>query len=154
MKKFYVLIAIGTLAFFAGCNQQKNDVATVSPLDQVSSNKEVMISLNEQGSTAANPVDNTVASSATTQEIPSEGLAATTTTPTNQQIQQALKNTGLYQGSIDATLGKKSKKAIKEFQEQNGLTADGKVGKKTWAKLEPYLNAPSVSTPTTEQVNQ
>lgn len=60
--------------------------------------------------------------------------------PRAQDIQQALKNAGLYAGSIDGKLGPMSKKAIVEFQQQNGLTADGKVGPKTWAKLKAYLN--------------
>ena len=60
--------------------------------------------------------------------------------PTPQEIQQALKNAGLYMGSVDGKLGPASKRAVTEFQQQNGLTADGKVGKKTWEKLKVLLN--------------
>jgi len=60
--------------------------------------------------------------------------------PTTQEIQTALKNAGLYTGAVDGKLGPKSKKAITDFQQQNGLTADGKVGSKTWEKLKTYLN--------------
>ena len=59
--------------------------------------------------------------------------------PTIEKIQQALKNAGLYQGDIDGKLGPRTKKAIEEFQTQNGLAADGKVGPKTWAKLSSHL---------------
>lgn len=151
MRKLYILIVIGTLAFLAGCNQQKSDIATVSPLDQMGSSNAVTISLNEQGATAVTPAETMATSETMTQEISSD--AAATTTPTNQQIQQALKNAGLYQGPVDGVLGKKSKKAITEFQEQNGLNADGKVGKRTWAKLEPYLNASPTTTTSTGQTN-
>ena len=60
--------------------------------------------------------------------------------PTNKDIQIALKNVGLYQGEIDGTIGPLTKNAIQEFQKQNNLTVDGKVGPKTWAVLRPYLS--------------
>ena len=66
--------------------------------------------------------------------------------PTPQQIQQALKNAGLYNGSVDGVVGSRTKKAIEEFQAQNNLKADGKVGPKTWGTLGPYLNRPLPST--------
>ena len=61
--------------------------------------------------------------------------------PGVKEIQQALKNANLYQGKIDGDLGPRTKKAIEDFQEKNNLRADGKVGPKTWAKLQTYLNA-------------
>ena len=60
--------------------------------------------------------------------------------PSVENIQQALQNAGLYQGKIDGVLGPKTKRAIEEFQTQNGLSVDGKVGPKTWEKLGSYLN--------------
>lgn len=60
--------------------------------------------------------------------------------PTVQEIQQALKNAGIYSGAVDGKAGPKTKKAITEFQQQNNLTADGKVGSKTWEKLKVYLD--------------
>ena len=59
--------------------------------------------------------------------------------PSPQEIQQALKNANLYQGEIDGNIGPKTKRAIEEFQTQNNLNADGKVGSKTWDKLRVYL---------------
>ena len=66
-----------------------------------------------------------------------------------QRIQTALKNAGLYQGAIDGKIGPGSKRAIQEFQTANNLKADGKVGPKTWAALEPYLLGVPQSTSTT-----
>ena len=63
--------------------------------------------------------------------------------PTSEQIQQALQNAGLYEGKIDGVIGPKSRKAIEDFQAQNNLTVDGKVGSRTWAKLQGYLNQPA-----------
>ena len=56
-----------------------------------------------------------------------------------KDVQTALKNASLYSGNVDGVLGPKTKRAIKEFQTQNKLSADGKVGPRTWQKLEPYL---------------
>ena len=61
--------------------------------------------------------------------------------PGIEEIQQALKNAGLYTGKIDGDLGPKTKKAITDFQGQNDLKADGKVGPQTWGKLKPYLSS-------------
>jgi len=70
----------------------------------------------------------------------SSSASAANIMPTIQEIQSALKNAGLYAGAIDGKLGPKTKAAITNFQQQNGLTADGKVGSKTWEKLKTYLN--------------
>ncbi len=56
-------------------------------------------------------------------------------TSQNKQIQQKLKDLGYYNGQIDGILGDASIKAIKAFQKDNGLVADGIVGAKTAAKL-------------------
>jgi peptidoglycan hydrolase-like protein with peptidoglycan-binding domain len=65
---------------------------------------------------------------------------ATFEKPSIQDIQQALKNANLYEGKIDGILGPNTRKAIEVFQSQNSLKADGKVGPKTWEKLQLYLN--------------
>ena len=66
-----------------------------------------------------------------------------------QQIQTALKNAGLYQGAIDGKIGPASKRAIEAFQTAHGLKADGKVGPRTWAALDPYVSgAPQTATTT------
>lgn len=56
-----------------------------------------------------------------------------------KQIQTALKNAGYYQGTVDGKMGKKTRKAVREFQKANNLPVDGKVGKKTWMALKEYL---------------
>ena len=57
----------------------------------------------------------------------------------SKQIQQALKNAGYYQGEIDGKIGSRSREAVKRFQSDNGLNADGVVGRQTWEKLKTYL---------------
>ncbi len=54
---------------------------------------------------------------------------------TVKDIQQALKDRGFDPGPIDGIRGRKTIKAIKEFQVKNNLVADGLVGPKTSAVL-------------------
>ncbi|HXV28383.1 MAG TPA: peptidoglycan-binding protein [bacterium] len=56
-----------------------------------------------------------------------------------RNIQQALKNAGYYQGSIDGKVGSQTRGAIQAFQRDNGLGTDGVVGRQTWSKLKVYL---------------
>jgi len=65
--------------------------------------------------------------------------------PSAVEIQTALKNAGFYTAAVDGKIGPITKKAIEEFQKANNLKVDGKVGLKTWAALEKYLNPAPVS---------
>lgn len=51
------------------------------------------------------------------------------------QIQTKLKNWGYYSGNIDGVFGSQTEKAVRAFQQKNGLTVDGKVGAQTLAAL-------------------
>ena len=64
--------------------------------------------------------------------------------PSNN-IQRALKNAGYYQGNIDGKIGSGTKDAVKAFQKDNGLEADGVVGRRTWDKLKDYLGGGAAS---------
>ena len=48
-----------------------------------------------------------------------------------RQIQQKLRELGLYSGSIDGIYGTATQKAVRQFQKNCGLTADGIAGRKT-----------------------
>ena len=50
-------------------------------------------------------------------------------------VQKRLKALGYYNSSVDGDFGDATKTAVKKFQKNNGLTADGVVGKKTLEKL-------------------
>lgn len=50
-------------------------------------------------------------------------------------VQQKLKALGFYSGSVDGVYGTGSIAAVKKFQQQNGLTADGLVGSRTYTAL-------------------
>ncbi len=146
-KLFFVLLSIFIIA---GCGTKKEastqldetqdalnqTVSTQTELTRMQDEKSVVIS-QETAVDAASPV------------LDESGLQDAAS-PSNQEIQQALANANLYQGKIDGDLGPKTKKAIKDFQEQSGLKVDGKVGPRTWAKLQPYLNQPPQTTATEE----
>ena len=51
------------------------------------------------------------------------------------EIQTRLKAWGYYTGSVDGTYGSATEKAVKYFQQSNGLTADGQAGSETLAAL-------------------
>ena len=51
------------------------------------------------------------------------------------QIQTKLKNWGYYSGPVDGIYGSGTEKAVRLFQQKNGLTVDGKAGSKTLAAL-------------------
>lgn len=50
-------------------------------------------------------------------------------------VQIRLNAAGFDCGAVDGICGEKTEKAVREFQEENGLTVDGIAGKKTNAKL-------------------
>lgn len=50
-------------------------------------------------------------------------------------IQTKLKRWGYYSGAVDGVYGAKTVEAVKYFQRQNGLTADGVCGERTLAAL-------------------
>ena len=140
-----VLVVVFGLTSFIGCNKKKKDDAT--DLNGVVTENVVSVTDNGvQNADATNAVPVVVenASAAASTEVAEPAMAQATAEvagkPTPKEIQQALKNAGLYDGKVDGNIGPKTKKAIEAFQGQNGLKADGKVGRKTWKALSAYLN--------------
>lgn len=52
-----------------------------------------------------------------------------------KKLQQYLKDLKYYKGSVDGTFGEGTEDAVKAFQKNNGLTADGVAGTQTLKKL-------------------
>ncbi len=52
-----------------------------------------------------------------------------------KEVQRRLKLWGYYSGALDGVFGVETRKAVISFQKKNGLTADGVVGKSTYAAL-------------------
>ena len=51
------------------------------------------------------------------------------------QIQTKLKSGGYYTGSVDGVYGSGTERAVRAFQQKNGLTVDGKAGDQTLAAM-------------------
>jgi hypothetical protein len=155
MKTLAVLLVLAFAATsLMGCSKKKkDDSASMDGLNGVVSENVISVSdigANSQMSSDIPVVIDNAESAASEMALDEQNLAADATSkPTPKQIQQALKNAGLYTGKIDGELGPRTKKAIETFQSQNGLKADGKVGAKTWRVLSSYLQRPGeVSNPT------
>ncbi len=56
-------------------------------------------------------------------------------------LQRALMALGFDVGKVDGSFGSGTHVAVQEFQRSQGLTADGKAGKKTLSKLETYFDS-------------
>ena len=139
-----------------GCSKKK---AEQEPEDRMNAGvvMENVVALPEENMEEPQQVQY-AANSQSSEYIPQEPVAVPAAVavekPTNKQIQQALKNAGLYHGKLDGDLGPKTKKAIEVFQSRNNLKVDGKVGRRTWAVLAPYLNmAPESLTVQQEYAN-
>ncbi len=65
-----------------------------------------------------------------------------------KRMQQRLKELGYLQGKADGDFGDATEAAVRYFQQRNGLTVDGKAGKKTLDKLYPSSAKAAVATPT------
>lgn len=66
-----------------------------------------------------------------------------------KKIQARLKQLGHYRGPVDGDFGPGTERAVKAFQRAQDLTADGKVGKKSWDRLfaEPETSSVAAATP-------
>jgi peptidoglycan hydrolase-like protein with peptidoglycan-binding domain len=139
-----VLVVVFGLTSFIGCNKKKKDDA--SDLNGVVTENVMSVTDNSTQNADTNSVPVVVenASAAASTDVAEPAMATSpvdlTAKPTPKQIQQALKNAGIYDGKVDGNVGPRTKKAIEAFQTQNGLKADGKVGRKTWKALSVYLN--------------
>ena len=54
-------------------------------------------------------------------------------------LQYGLKRAGIEPGNIDGIFGRRTLRAVQQFQRAMGLAADGIAGKLTWGALYPYI---------------
>ncbi len=154
-----VLPVIVLALTIAGCGQKnandKNAAQTTEFFKEIDNNAVPPENAEVVNETTPNAVEVVNPSSSEGGQTPVENITPTTNAelpdkPTPQNIQQALKNAKFYHGKVDGALGPKTKKAIEEFQTENGLKADGKVGPKTWLKLKSYLGSNESTAPAAE----
>ena len=168
--KAMVLVLAGSALVVTGCAKKSTEQASINGtgFDSVSSSEELAqlpqsSTVSQQAGVEVLPIEaspitqgvppiagptQNISQSATTVSTPLESICSGGLTH-EQQIQTALKNPRLYQGSIDGKLGPASNRAIQDFQTKHGLKADGKVGPKTWAALELYISGAPQNTATT-----
>ena len=71
-----------------------------------------------------------------------------------RQVQQELKDQGLYRGAVDGIMGPETKQALRHFQQKNGLPTTAELDQQTLAKLQGNPNAGMGSSmPQTNQSN-
>jgi peptidoglycan hydrolase-like protein with peptidoglycan-binding domain len=72
--------------------------------------------------------------------VPTSGLKPGDKGGAVKQLQRALKSAGYTVGKIDGSYGPSTESAVKQFQQAQGLTADGIAGSKTLAALRSALS--------------
>jgi len=145
MQKFvFIILALAVMTLGVGCGKKQKSLEEMQEpmsMESLSTLKAEGTAQQTQGAESSTPA---VSPGAPLEPLPPSGPYQ----PTAVEIQTALQNAGYYTGAIDGKVGPKTKKAIEEFQKANGLMADGKVGRKTWALLSKHLNAsPAATTP-------
>jgi peptidoglycan hydrolase-like protein with peptidoglycan-binding domain len=140
--KYFTLLLIAVFVLIGGCTKKtaNQDVSSESDTSLLSDTvidetKDIKVEDLQTQAPSQESVTEAPSSETPTSIAATEGFEE----PSVKEMQQALKNAGLYQGKVDGVLGPKTQKAIEDFQAQNGLVIDGKVGPKTWGKLKDYL---------------
>ena len=146
MKKIFSLALAAALGIvLTGCQKKAPEQALMPPAESATDTaSDQVVVIGEGQTTGSNQATDTTTTLDVNQgSMPTSAEMAGQTgsfhNVSTKDVQNALKNANLYAGNVDGVLGPKTKKAIKDFQSQNNLTADGRVGPKTWQKLEPFL---------------
>lgn len=138
---FWSLAMAGGLFFISGCNEKPVEQA---PANLVPVNEGAVTPLTnmppaQTGETQPHAQTLQAARAPAVQRLQPMETISDVSSLSEKDIQRALKNAGFYEGEVDGKIGPKSKKAIEDFQEKNGLKVDGKVGPLTWENLKAYL---------------
>ena len=99
-------------------------------------------------STTATPKVTATPTPTPTVKIPEQSLKSGDKGDDVKTVQKRLKELGYYRSTIDGKMGRDTVKALKQFQEDNKLEADGVAGKATYALLFSDTVLPKGVTPT------
>ncbi len=136
----------GVLLIGSGCASKKKTSKQISALEaQMGVVTDELTRLDQSIQELRSGSQSAAATGSSSRSSSSGNYASVYRTPSgfelpSHDIQAALKNAGYYQGNVDGKIGPATKDAVKAFQRDNGLEADGVVGRRTWDKLKPYLS--------------
>ncbi len=149
MKKLVlVVLALGLTAYLVGCGKKQEPITenqepiSMEDLGKMSTTTQTAPEVMAKQAPAVTvtpastvPMAEVKVPEAKLEKLPPSGPYK----PTTRDVQTALKNAGFYTGKVDGKSGPMTKKAIEDFQKANNLSADGKVGPKTWSLLSKHL---------------
>ncbi len=154
-------IRLKELGYYAGAITQVHDGATVSALKQFqkangltadgvagAQTQDLLFSGAAIASGGTAPVITPTPTPVPTFRIPGGSVQAGSTGDDALLVQKRLKELGYYTGIVDGKFGSGSVSALKAFQHNNNLTADGKAGSATYAVLFSVGARPAGATPT------
>lgn len=137
--RFWASIALplAALTFASGCATTKARRAqTADASSQVTQLQQELVAKDQQIQDLQYQLDSVQRSLPSgTPTSGSRAAAIKVSGVTVEMVQKALMREGFDPGPVDGRLGKKTKAAIKQFQRQHQLRADGVVGERTWALL-------------------
>lgn len=87
----------------------------------------------------ATTVPSSTSTSSTTSVPTTSSTVRLSATATTFRVQLDLKALGIFSGQVDGIAGEETQAALKTFQTQQGISADGEFGPQTDAKLFPLL---------------
>ena len=140
-----VLFSLGLMvAASTGCARKKNANRLNALESQVNTISDELVRLDQQVQEVRGGAGSASAPSASAVATSGAEGGSVYRTPSGFElpsinIQKALKNAGYYQGTVDGKIGSATKDAVKAFQRDNGLEADGVVGRRTWDKLKVHV---------------
>ena len=146
MKKgIYVfgVVLLGTLALTTGCTSKKRHQRDITSLQTQIGSLQSDIARLDQAVKEAETTAKTGGEQGTAGALGQFTEGAIYRTPSGFElpaasVQRALKNAGYYQGELDGKIGAGTKQAIRDFQRDQGLKADGVCGRQTWARLKSF----------------
>jgi len=139
MRRQVLMIVFATI-FLSGCATmgKKHDMEIQQLQSRVNSLELELERKNHEIASLENELE--ARTSRSVKGAPVEEVFSESTKLSKKEIQEALKGAGFYDGPVDGKIGPKTKDAIIAFQKENGLKADGVVGRKTSSELRKYLS--------------